>query len=218
MHWFNDDGIIPFDVSAGQNKAEWFRFLSAPGTAAITIHAKGKVEAWINGTPMAAGSQGRFTASSVPPRAAIVALRIEPEKPGITGGALIPDPVVVETNGSGVMETGDWSKNGILLNYSGGVRYTTTISLEPRDARSKAFLNLGSVAGTAGISVNGKEAGVRVAPPWKQEITGLLKKGDNKVEITVYNTLSNHYQTIPSHYRGNPLSGLLGPVKLELCR
>jgi hypothetical protein len=32
----------------------------------------------------------------------------------------------------------------------------------------------------------------------------------------VYNTLANHYLTIPTKYRGGSLkSGLLGPVKLE---
>jgi hypothetical protein len=33
--------------------------------------------------------------------------------------------------------------------------------------------------------------------------------------VLVYNTLSNHYQTIPSNYRGSPVSGLMGPVHLR---
>ncbi|MHC4199257.1 MAG: hypothetical protein ACYSU0_04640, partial [Planctomycetota bacterium] len=40
------------------------------------------------------------------------------------------------------------------------------------------------------------------------------KTGENTLEVLVYNTLANHYQTIPSRYRGKPLSGLLGPVRL----
>lgn len=60
-------------------------------------------------------------------------------------------------------------------------------------------------------------AGLRVAPPWRLAVTGFLKDGENRpIEVLVYNSLANHYQrTIPSGYRGNPLScGLLGPVQL----
>ena len=64
------------------------------------------------------------------------------------------------------------------------------------------------------MHVNGKQVGVRVAPPWRVDLTGFLKRGDNAIEVLVYNTLANHYQTIPSNYRGKPISGLLGPVRL----
>jgi hypothetical protein len=62
--------------------------------------------------------------------------------------------------------------------------------------------------------VNGQNAGIRVAPPWKLNVSGLLQAGDNDAEVLVFNTLANHYQTIPSHYKGDPASGLFGPVRL----
>ena len=62
--------------------------------------------------------------------------------------------------------------------------------------------------------MNGRKVGVRVAPPWKIDVTGFLRSGENTLEVLVYNTLANHYQTIPSNYRGDPTSGLLGPVRL----
>jgi hypothetical protein len=34
----------------------------------------------------------------------------------------------------------------------------------------------------------------------------------------VFNTLANHYQTIPTRYRGSTKSGLLGPVRLYIER
>ena len=40
---------------------------------------------------------------------------------------------------------------------------------------------------------------MRVAPPWKFDLSGNLKAGENTLEVTVYNTLSNHYQTINPH-------------------
>ncbi len=62
--------------------------------------------------------------------------------------------------------------------------------------------------------MNGVEAGVRVAPPWRFDVTDLLVAGENTLEVTVYNSLSNHYQTEPNLYRGSPESGLFGPVRL----
>ena len=216
MRWKDDEGIIPFDITAGQLSAEWFRFLTAPGTSAITVRTPGVAEAWIDGIPMIKKPDGRFISEKSPEMAAVVAIRINPPGPGITGGALIPEPVTVETDGNGIMQTGDWSKTGILNNYSGGVLYKNKVTLTSSQAKSGIVVDLGKIAGTAAITINGKEAGVRVAPPWQTDITGYLKKGENTIEVLVYNTLANHYQTIPSRYKGNPVSGLLGPVKLLL--
>lgn len=214
MRWYGDAGVIPFDVSAGQQPAEWFRFLSAPGTTAIRVQAEGQAEAWLDGEPMMDGGHGRFVGKNPVAPAAVVALRVSP-KTGYGGGAAIPEPVVVETDGKGVMNLGDWSQMGILTNYSGGVRYTTRFSLTKEEARAKTELDLGSVVATAEVLVNGKPAGVRVAPPWRVEVTGFLKRGENTVEVLVYSTLANHYQTSPSPYRGKPVAGLLGPVRLR---
>ena len=214
MSWSNDEGVIPFDVTAGKQSAEWFRFVTAPGTAAIKVKALGKIEAWIDGRPMKVEKDGRFVVSEAATKQAIIALRIIPETTGITGGALIPEPVTIETNGKGIMALGDWSTFGILNNYSGGVRYSTDITIN--DLSNKAIIDLGNVAGTAEVIVNGQRTGVKVAPPWTQDVTSYLKKGNNKIEIIIFNTLANHYQTIPSRYRGNPISGLLEPVKITI--
>jgi len=72
------------------------------------------------------------------------------------------------------------------------------------------------VVATAAVRVNGALAGIRVAPPWRVEVGKQLRAGDNRIEVLVYNTLANHYRTIPTRYRGELTSGLLGPVALEL--
>ncbi len=212
MRWANDSGVIPFDVTVGEKPAEWFRFITAPGTSAIKITARGEVEAWIDGKPMKEEDNNRFSISKPFTKLTTIALRITPASAGITGGSLIPEPIVVETTDNGMMPLGDWSTYGILNNYSGGVLYKTSTHLE--DINHKTIIDLGKVAGTAEIIVNGQKAGIRVAPPWKQDITKYVKKGDNKIEILVFNSLANHYQTLPSNYRGNPSSGLIGPVKV----
>ena len=68
------------------------------------------------------------------------------------------------------------------------------------------------------MRVNGQAAGIRVAPPWKLDITAFVKAGENRLEILVCNTLANHYLTVPTRYRGNPKSGLIGPVQLEFLQ
>ena len=88
------------------------------------------------------------------------------------------------------------------------------VELTEQQAEGKVEVDLGRVVATAEVHVNGRKVGVRVAPPWRLDVTGFLKTGANTLEVFVYNTLANHYQTIPSRYRGDPLSGLFGPVRL----
>ena len=63
--------------------------------------------------------------------------------------------------------------------------------------------------------VNGREAGVLLAPPWRVRIGHLLKRGRNRLEIEVASTLGNHYRTLPTRYRGPIEAGLIGPVVVE---
>ena len=53
-----------------------------------------------------------------------------------------------------------------------------------------------------------------IAPPYRVDVTDLVHPGTNEVEVLVYSTLANHYQTVPTPYRGDPEAGLVGPVKL----
>jgi hypothetical protein len=77
-------------------------------------------------------------------------------------------------------------------------------------------LDLGGVVATCEVRVNGKQAGVLVTDPFSVDISRYVKGGDNLLEILVYNTLSNHYQTIPTpaNYKRTTTSGLIGPVKV----
>jgi hypothetical protein len=43
----------------------------------------------------------------------------------------------------------------------------------------------------AAVRVNGAHAGYIVAPPWECDVTRLLKRGDNEIEVTVIGTLKN---------------------------
>jgi hypothetical protein len=216
MRWTHDPGVIPFDPYAGEDRAEWFRFLSAPGTTALRVGALSRqpVQAWINGEPMTDKGHGRFEAPRPIETAVVVALRLLPPS-GHHGGAAISEPVIIETSGNGVMPLGDWSERGVLRNYSGGVRYRTTFTLTEQEAGGRVELDLGRVIATAEVIVNGRKVGVRVAPPWTFDLAGAARVGVNQLEVLVFNTLANHYQTIPSLYRGDPVSGLFGPVQVR---
>jgi len=215
MKWYKDPAVIPFDLRVEGPRAEWYRFVSPPGTRSIVVNAQTSqpIQVWMDGDKMTDKGQGKFEASTPRSTSSIIALRLTPEV-GFSGGSAIPEPITVETDGSGLMSLGDWSKVGILNNYSGGIRYTKTFSLPEAATTGTAEIDLGQVVATAEVKLNGTKVGIRVAPPWKLDVTGHLKSGDNQLEVTVYNTLSNHYQTIPSLYRGDPISGLLGPVSI----
>ena len=89
--------------------------------------------------------------------------------------------------------------------------------LSEEQAGSGVIIDLGKVVATAEVHINDSLAGILVTAPWKIDITKWVKKGENKIEILVYNTLANHYLTIPTKYRGISLqSGLIGPVSLEI--
>jgi hypothetical protein len=214
MAWFDDPAVIRFDVYAGHQPAEWFRFTAPPGLHAMRLTVRGRVEAWANGQPMRDVGDGRFEAALPLPHAACVALRVRPEA-GCRGAAVFPEPIRLEC-GTGLAALGDWSKVGALECYSGGARYRTSVTLTPRQTGGNIALHLGRVVATAEVRVNGQLAGIRVAPPWTVDISQLVQAGENRIEILVFNTLANHYTTIPTHYRGDPTSGLIGPVTLDI--
>lgn len=78
------------------------------------------------------------------------------------------------------------------------------------------MLSLGDVIATCEVTVNGQSAGVLISPPYELDVTEMVKEGANEIEVLVYSTLSNHYQTIPTPYRGDPGAGLIGPVSLSV--
>ena len=128
---------------------------------------------------------------------------------------MLPEPVRLEC-GPGATTLGNWSKMGALECYSGGAWYRKIVTLTSQQARGEITLDLGKVVATAEVRVNGEVAGIRVAPPWRVDISKHVRPGENRIEVFACNTLANHYLTVPTRYRGELTSGLLGPVTLEV--
>jgi hypothetical protein len=93
-------------------------------------------------------------------------------------------------------------------NYSGSVNFHTTFVVPHQYENKKAILHLGDVRETVEITVNGVSAGVRLWPPYKMDITKLLKTGENSITLCVSNTAEN--------LLGTPLvSGILGHPRID---
>jgi len=216
MRWWNSPNVLPFDVRADEKTpVGWYRFVAPPGLRAMTLKARGKVRAWADGNPLSAVRRGDgmeiYELPRPPQKAVTVFLRIEQER-GCYAGAALPEYIKLEC-GPGQIALGDWSKMEGLLSYSGGAWYRKTIAIP---AAKQVILDLGNVVATAEVRVNGRLAGLKVSPPWTLDITGFVSPGNNRIEVLVCNTLANHYTTVPTRYRGDTTSGLLGPVKLEI--
>jgi hypothetical protein len=215
MAWHDDPDILPFDIQPRvAHPAGWYRFTSPPGLRAMTVPARGEVRAWADGKELEALAGNRFVVARPSAAPVTVAIRVAQER-GHYGGAALPDPIRLDC-GPGAFAPGDWSKNDGLASYSGGAWYRKTVTLTREQAEGRVALDLGNVVSSAEVRINGQLAGTRLAPPWRVDLSPHVEAGENRIEILVYNTLANHYSTIPTRYRGSPVSGLLGPVSLQI--
>ncbi|MBK8978460.1 MAG: hypothetical protein IPM29_21385 [Planctomycetes bacterium] len=115
--------------------------------------------------------------------------------------------------------------------FAGTATYRTDVDIPPDwlDGRFALELDLGTVAEIAAVSVNGDAAGLLWKPPFRADVTHLLRPGVNRLEIRVTNVWHNRIvgdlrsPDAPPHVSTNLLgrfradlellpSGLLGPV------
>ncbi|GFE80025.1 hypothetical protein GCM10011487_20250 [Steroidobacter agaridevorans] len=146
-----------------------------------------------------------------------------------------------------------WTDDPKLKHYSGSVTYQRSFALKKADLDNDARLLLDFGADTplpdirqdrpralleapvrdaALVRVNGKDAGAVWMPPWRLDVTPLLRPGKNEVEVLVMNTAINTLSARPVSKRLLELrygarfkeedqdklqpspSGLFGPVTL----
>lgn len=125
----------------------------------------------------------------------------------------------------------DWTKslNAGIKHYSGTAVYQKTFSMsEIPDA--PIYLYLGEVKNIAEVSLNGKKLGTVWTAPWRIDVSGAIRTGENELEISVSNLWPNRLigdASLPEDKRvgktnirypaNTPLlpSGLLGPVRLQ---
>jgi hypothetical protein len=137
-----------------------------------------------------------------------------------------------------LMSWTDHENEGVKY-YSGAALYTRTINV-PGDwlaSERRVYLDLGDVRDVSEVFVNGKSAGVLWKPPYRTDITSLVKPGSNEMKVEVMNMWINRLvgdQNLPAEKKFTHTNiktfdssrakyktklsvqpaGLLGPVRL----
>ncbi len=115
-----------------------------------------------------------------------------------------PERVTLDTLGS-------WSENpdpGVKY-FSGTARYSKTIdvSSERLGKDRRIYLDLGDVQVMAMVMLNGKDLGILWKPPYRIDVTEVLKAGKNTLEIGVTNLWINRMigdEELPEDSERNP--------------
>ncbi len=82
--------------------------------------------------------------------------------------------------------------------YSGSGAYTATFTLAKKDA-GEYVLDLGEVHESAHVWVNGQDAGILWAIPFRARIGQYLKEGRNEIRIEVANLMANRIRYMDQH-------------------
>lgn len=226
MRWTDSDHLC-FDPYQGKYQVWNYRFRSVPGLEALSFAVRGTdLKVWVDGVRLpdsAIQVIGKETPDGInryqvqcpekQERVGIIAFSVKTQAGWQATSALV-EPVRLKT-GTGLMKAGDWAETGALRYYSGGMKYENDFRLPHKAEGQEVWLDLGSIVATCEVWVNGSAAGILMSPPYRIDITPYVREGANRIEVLVYSTLSNHYQTIPTPYRGDPRAGLIGPVRIS---
>lgn len=95
--------------------------------------------------------------------------------------------------------------------FSGTLRYCFNLSLD----RPDVILRIAEAYETVHVTVNGKDCGSAIAPPYVFDLENAAERGENKVEIEVIGTLNRALKDLFSMYVPLEPLGILSPV--EIC-
>ena len=224
LSWIDANGHeladIPTQATAHESRPQQFALSVPPGKTSISIAH--------NGTLIPTGSVGWMITTSMSEKGnCFKAIRDDERAPSGTLNFAITDPegrragdcllssIAIES-ASGAIKLGDWSSNG-LRSYSGGICYRQEIELDANVIGQPIALSLGQVRAAARVTINSQDVGSVFAMPWTIDCGATLVEGRNVFEITVFNTLANHFaDASPTGYvfEGQEGSGLFGPVAL----
>jgi (4-O-methyl)-D-glucuronate---lignin esterase len=131
-----------------------------------------------------------------------------------------------------------WTQNaddGVKY-FSGTATYDKTFQIPQRELQSGAriWFDLGVVKDIAQVTINGKDCGMLWKPPYRLDVTDVLRSGTNQLEIRITNQWTNRLigdRSLPAEKRvlsGSPParsgpqalaeSGLIGPVTLSISK
>lgn len=211
--WYNNKSIMRYCPNyRGISDTCHFSFTAPPATEVIHFLAKVPARVYFDDVEADVTYDGsRYTARPESVNVHTVNVRIETTTAPGSFESAICDYIDIDC-GEGKLPLGDWGEIGGLRCYSGGAVYSRKLDIIKS---AKVELDLGDVGCSCELRVNGKSAGVKLTAPYRFDVTGLIHDGENLIEAEIYNTLYNHYLTIPTGYNNNiQRSGLIGDVKL----
>lgn len=120
--------------------------------------------------------------------------------------------------GAGLQPGRSWDRVAGLADYSGAITYTRDLDVAaPLPGDGRLLLDFGEATPRAGgapdrpvaalaapvrdaaiVRVNGRPAGTLWTAPWRVDVTGLLTRGRNRVEVTVMNSALNALAARPA--------------------
>ncbi|MFC1537831.1 glycosyl hydrolase [Candidatus Latescibacterota bacterium] len=106
----------------------------------------------------------------------------------------------------------DWGTQGYPF-YAGTMVYRLGVTIE-KDESARYEIDLSGASGSVfSVVVNDEDVGVIPFPPYRGDITGALKNGDNVIEIEVAGSLRNVYG--PLHYKKTGNIARTGPEQFR---
>lgn len=107
-----------------------------------------------------------------------------------------------------------WQEIPKLMNFAGTLSYKTSFEINHEMLAPNLIwsLDLGDVYEVAHVLINGEDAATILHPPYRADVTKLLKPGVNVLEVRVANLLKNYLASNSTYDRP---SGMLGPVRLR---
>ena len=202
-------------TSLPTSKPGWMVPLQSPArTAGTSLQAKGRgVEAWIDGTAVPVGEGTIQLRAPMTQSLRLLSDWNKSREPMPELPFPIPSPL------SAGREKSRW-ETGVVPAWapiSGVGVYSKTVTLEKVHLKGQVLLELGEARTVAEVFVNGRDGGIRMARPFRFDISHLVQEGENLIQIKVANTLANHMSSYPTKWvlEGQTVSGLLGPVRLR---
>ncbi|MCX7968518.1 MAG: hypothetical protein N3B10_08515 [Armatimonadetes bacterium] len=190
----------------------WLRFKIPTGAQKMRMNVKGKVRVFVDGKEVFPDANGAYFLPSPEKEKRIAAIRVETELGYPEAGAIL-EPLNFEVS-KGKMGLGAWADWGLSC-YSGAIAYEKTFTVN--SSEGEWWLDLGKVRGSAEVWLNGEKVGVRIWSPFKFNLTGKIRNGENHLQVIVYSSLGPHYsEAVPTPYLfgEQKLAGLFGPVRL----
>lgn len=111
-----------------------------------------------------------------------------------------------------------------LPEFSGFIRYETRFTT---DSAGDAYLEFDDAYEGVEVWLNDHYVNMKICPPYRFDLSGLLKSGENVLRVEVANTLDRKVRTILGHGLGHSLrrrsaiiepSGLIGGARLKYYR